>query len=81
MMNYQGYVETTSGVPLDGDGYFKFSIIDDPTSPKTTYWCNDCTGTPAGTYVPASSVTVPVTNGVFTVKLGANGMSALTWWI
>ncbi len=77
-MNYQGYVETTSGIPLDGDVYFKFSIIDNPTSPTTTYWCNDCTGTPAGTYVPTSYVTVPVTNGVFTVKLGATGMSALT---
>ena len=76
-MNYQGYAETSSGIPIDGDGYFKFAIINDSTSPTVTYWCNDCSGISAEISEPTSYVTVPVSNGVFTVKLG-EGMSALT---
>jgi hypothetical protein len=68
MMNYQGYVETAGGAPLNGACYFKFAIIDSPSSPTISYWSNDDTST-AGSQ-PNASVEIPVSNGIFTVKLG-----------
>ncbi|MFY9268746.1 MAG: hypothetical protein WAO55_03235 [Candidatus Manganitrophaceae bacterium] len=64
------------GTPFNGNGQFKFAIInghaDCNTSPPgancAVYWSNDNTST-NGT-APTSAVTVSVSGGVFSVKLG-----------
>ena len=66
MLNYQGYVEDTSGTPLDGPAYLKFAIVN--AAGDTTYWSND--GTSTNGNEPNNAVTIPATNGFFTVKLG-----------
>ena len=70
IMNYQGTVKDSTGAPLNGIGYFKFAIVDQPgTTATTAYWANS--GTP-GLTEPPDAVPVAVTNGVFSVKLGDN---------
>ncbi|MGA1840924.1 MAG: tail fiber domain-containing protein [bacterium] len=79
MLNYQGYVEhgkEGNRVPFDGNGFFKFAIVD--PNGNTTYWSND--GTSSNGDEPDNAVMIPVTIGVFTVKLGnayMTNMSAL----
>jgi hypothetical protein len=75
MINYQGKIEV-AGVPHNGDGYFKFSIIDNPNSPTITYWSNDDTSV-AGSE-PASFVTLTVNQGLFSVKLGDPNLTNMT---
>jgi len=66
IMNYQGSVTDATGSPLNGSGYFKFAIVD--AAGTTTFWVNDNVTT-NGTE-PTTSVIIPVTNGLFSVKLG-----------
>ncbi len=66
IMNYQGSVKTTEGMPYDGNGYFKFAIIDQPVT--TSYWSNDSTSAVGSE--PTASVEIAVSNGLFSVKLG-----------
>jgi len=73
MINYQGTVTDATGSPIDGAGYFKFAIIDQPGGSATAaYWVNS--GTISLTE-PAEAVQVTVTNGVFSVKLGDTGIT------
>ena len=74
MLNYQGYVEYDDGVPVNGNGYFKFAIVNQ--AGDTTYWSSDGTST-AGSE-PTNEVTIPVTDGVFTVKLGDTDLTNMT---
>ncbi|MFQ5469965.1 MAG: hypothetical protein ACE5EH_06600 [Gammaproteobacteria bacterium] len=79
MINFQGKVDV-AGVPHNGSGYFKFSLIDDPVTPSTNYWVSDSSVVIPGAE-PGASVMIPVNQGLFTVKLGdANltNMSAIT---
>ncbi len=69
MINYQGYVEDNSGVPIDGNGYFKFAIINKEGETVTVLWSNAI----MNENQPENAVTIPVTNGVFTTKLGDIG--------
>lgn len=69
MISYQGQV-TVNGEPYNGTGYFKFAVVD---AGGTSYWTND--GTTGGE--PSAAVTLPVTNGLFTVLLGDAGMEPL----
>ena len=74
-INYQGKVEV-DGVPFDGVGLFNFAIVD--STGTTTFWSND--GTSINGNEPDNGVTVPVTKGFFTIKLGntdLTNMSAL----
>jgi len=73
MVNYQGKIEMT-GVEYNGPSYFKFSLIDNTSSPSTNYWTNDGSIVTAGV-VPTSAVSLPVTSGLFTVKLGDTSLS------
>lgn len=66
MMNYQGAVNDATGSPVNGNGFFKFAIVDQAGT--TAYWAND--GTTVDGTEPRSSVTVVVTDGKFAVKLG-----------
>ena len=66
IMNYQGSVKTAGGMPYNGNGYFKFAIVD--LAGTTSYWSND--NTSAVGSEPTASVEIPVSSGLFSVKLG-----------
>ncbi|UCH22044.1 MAG: galactose oxidase, partial [Deltaproteobacteria bacterium] len=66
LLNYQGYVEDSGGVPIDGPGYFKFAIVNE--AGDTSYWSNDGTSTIGDE--PSNWVVIPVSDGFFTLKLG-----------
>jgi hypothetical protein len=74
-MSYQGHL-LSNGAPFDGQAQFKFAIYDEDEN--LIIWSNDGTGIGGGLGQPASFVTVPVTQGVFGVRLGAPPMVPLT---
>ncbi len=75
MMNYQGYItNNSSSVLINGDNYFKFAIVN--TAGDTTVWSND--GTSSGGSEPTDSVTVAVTDGVYSVQLGDTSSTNMT---
>ncbi|MDC4227009.1 MAG: hypothetical protein MPW14_02645 [Candidatus Manganitrophus sp.] len=68
MIPHSGTV-TVNGTPFNGTGQFKFAIIDaEGAAASISWWSNDFTST-AGSE-PTAAVGIPVTNGVFSVKLG-----------
>ena len=74
VFTYQGRV-TDKGTNFSGLGQFKFALVastNDNVS-YVTYWSNDGTGL-NGTE-PAGAVSVPVSNGLFTVTLGDTTLS------
>jgi len=73
IINYQGNVVDATGSPLNGSGYFKFAIVDQAGT--SAYWVNDNSVT-NGTQ-PTTSITVPVTNGVFSIKLGDTNLASM----
>ena len=73
MINYQGKIEM-SGAAFNGAGYFKFTLIDDPSSPTTNYWTNDGSSITAGAE-PTAAITLPVSLGLFSLKLGDTGLT------
>lgn len=75
VINYAGQV-AVDGEAFDGNGLFKFAIVND--SGSTTYWSNDGTST-AGTE-PTTSISVSVNGGLYSVLLGNSaiqGMNAI----
>jgi len=75
VINYAGQV-AVDGEAFDGNGLFKFAIVND--SGSTTYWSNDGTST-AGSE-PIASVSVSVNGGLYSVLLGNSaiqGMNAI----
>jgi hypothetical protein len=66
VVSYQGQV-TLDGSPYDGDGYFKFGLVDEA---GTTYWSNDDTSTGE----PEFGVPLHVTRGLFNVLLGDDSL-------
>lgn len=71
LMNYQGNVTDASGVPVNGDGFFKFAIVNE--AGDTAHWASD--GTTLDGTEPTAAVTIPVSNGSFTVKLGDTNLA------
>lgn len=70
MFNYQGRVKV-EGRDFDGTGQFKFAIL---SPDKTvTLWSNDSTSNNGGE--PTSAVSLEVSDGVFNVLMGANGIT------
>ena len=74
-VSYQGEL-LSNGAPFDGQAQFKFVIFDEDDN--VTLWSNDGTGVGGGLSEPAAFVTVPVTQGIFGVRLGAPPMVPLT---
>ena len=75
VINYAGQV-AVDGEAFDGNGLFKFAIVND--SGSTTYWSNDGTST-AGSE-PTASVSVSVNGGLYSLLLGNSaiqGMNAI----
>lgn len=74
MISYQGYVEV-AGSAHNGDGYFKFAIVDAATGKGTTnYWAND--GTASGE--PSTEIQLSATGGLFDVMLGDTGIAGMS---
>ncbi|MDP0490215.1 MAG: hypothetical protein Q7Q71_04105 [Verrucomicrobiota bacterium JB023] len=65
LLNVQGRIDV-DGLNYDGDGTFKFAIVS--LSGATTHWSHD--GTSVAGSEPTSGVTIPVTNGHYSVHLG-----------
>jgi len=76
MLNYQGHVSYAydSDAPVNDNGYFKFAIVD--PNGTTTYWSNDGTSTTGNE--PDNALTIPVTEGFFTIKLGNDYLTNMT---
>lgn len=73
LINYQGRVIVT-GTNFNGSGQFKFALVDGKSG--VTYWSND--GTSVGGSQPANAVTLPVSNGLYSVALGDNSLANMT---
>lgn len=76
LLDYQGRI-AVQGVNFDGQGQFKFALVDG--SGTATYWSHDGTSTAGG--APASFITVPVAKGLYAVRLGdpaVTNMAALS---
>lgn len=69
MFNYQGRVKV-HGHGFDGNGQFKFAILS--PDKKSTLWSSDSTSIDGSE--PTTAVTLSVTDGVFNVLMGANGV-------
>ena len=82
MIPYQGTImvyqsaEDVEGTKPNGDGQFKFAIVNGhedckkspPAGGCTTYWSNDGTSTIGGE--PTNYISIPTSNGNFALKLG-----------
>jgi hypothetical protein len=75
MINFQGIIKV-DGVPFTGPtGYFKFAIMDAATGNGTiNYWAND--GSASGE--PSGAIPLPVSDGLFNVKLGDTSLAGMT---
>ncbi|MCF6211640.1 MAG: hypothetical protein L3J88_08620 [Gammaproteobacteria bacterium] len=74
MMNYQGSVTDAAGVPINGDGFFKFAVVNE--AGDMAYWAND--GTTMDGTEPTAAVTIPVSDGRFVVKIGDTDLANMT---
>jgi hypothetical protein len=72
VINYAGQL-AVDGEAFDGNGLFKFAIVND--SGSTTYWSNDGTST-AGSE-PTASVSVSVNGGLYSVLLGNSAIQGM----
>lgn len=76
MIPYSGTVTVTGTPSFNGNGQFKFAIVNghadckaSPVGPACiAFWSND--GTTVTGNEPGTAVTIPVNNGLFSVKLG-----------
>jgi len=75
VFTYQGHL-TDSGTNFNGAGQFEFALVTSNNSSYTTYWSND--GTSVNGSEPAASVSVAVSNGLFTVVLGDTSQPNMT---
>ncbi len=73
MVSYQGRV-TLNGLPYNGQGYFKFAVVD--ASGTISYWSNDSTSSGGGE--PTNAVQLTATDGLFSVLLGQPPMPPLS---
>lgn len=74
-INHQGVVRV-NGNPFEGQGLFRFAIVDADTA--INLWSNDGTivGSVAG--IPADAVSLPVINGVYSVNFGDTSLTNMT---
>jgi hypothetical protein len=77
IFNYQGRV-SVSGTNFNGTGLFKFELIN--TDGSTVYWSNDgsVSGTVSVVTAPQAAVSLPVTNGLYSLLLGDTNVANMT---
>jgi hypothetical protein len=73
VLNHQGRI-AVAGVNFNGDGQFKFALVN--ANGSISYWSNDGTST-AGA-APSSPVTLTVTKGLYSVLLGDTALANMT---
>ncbi|MCX8497328.1 MAG: hypothetical protein ORN51_14195, partial [Akkermansiaceae bacterium] len=73
LLNHQGRI-AVSGVNFEGTGQFKFALVN--SNGSTTYWSND--GTSSNGSVPAASVALNVSRGLYSVILGDTTVTNMT---
>jgi hypothetical protein len=73
ILNYQGLV-SVDGAPFTGTGLFKFLLVD--AAGTTTWWSND--GSSSGGDTPATAISLPVTDGRYSVALGDTSIANMT---
>lgn len=73
ILNYQGRI-ASNGTNFNGMGQFKFVLLEGRGSPA--YWNNS--GSATGTNQPATAVSVPVVNGLYSVLLGDTNLPSMT---
>ncbi|HZU87195.1 MAG TPA: hypothetical protein VFF78_06905 [Anaerolineaceae bacterium] len=72
-ISYQGLVKV-DGQPFTGTGYFKFAIVS--ANGSVSHWSNDNTSVGGG--APTNPVPLPVSDGLFSVRLGDTTLSGMT---
>ena len=73
LINYQGRV-VVGNTNFNSTGQFKFALVN--TNGSTTYWSND--GTSSAGSQPTNAVSLPVTNGLYSVLLGDTTLTNMT---
>ena len=73
VVNYQGRV-SVAGDPFTGTGLFKFALVD--AAGSATFLSND--GTSTGGSEPTTSVSISVTDGIFSIGLGDESLPNMT---
>jgi hypothetical protein len=74
MINYQGVIKVND-VLYNGNGYFKFAIVNSSGGNGTTnYWANDGTASSE----PSMSVSLTVNNGLFSLLLGDTSLVGMS---
>src|ERR1700736_5199586 len=73
MINYQGRVVVGS-TNFSGTGQFKFALVN--AAGTAAYWTND--GTHLNGTEPVSAVSIPVTNGLYSILLGDSSLANMT---
>lgn len=73
-INHQGVIRV-QGDLFSGTGQFRFAIFDPDTGQN--YWTNDNTFVP-GPGTPTAFVPIPVTDGVYSVRLGDTSLTGMT---
>jgi len=73
-INHQGVIRV-QGALFTGTGQFRFAIFDPDTGQN--YWTNDNTFVP-GPGTPTAFVPIPVTDGVYSVRLGDTSLTGMT---
>ena len=74
VISYQGVVQA-HGLPYNGTGYFKFTIVDSLTGDGSgNYWAND--GQASGE--PQAAVPLTVSDGLFNVALGDTSLEGMS---
>ena len=74
LLPYQGRV-AVGDENFDGEGHFKFALVDDPVAPNTL-WSHD--GSSAQGAEPASAVLVTVDKGLFALNLGDTSIANMS---
>jgi hypothetical protein len=73
LVSYQGRV-AANGVPFNGTGQFKFALVS--ADGARTYWSHN--GSSVGGSAPSASVSLTVTNGLYSVRLGDTNITGMT---
>src|SRR5437667_7662923 len=73
LINFQGRV-AVDGVNFNGTGQFKFAFVNGDGS--ASYWSND--GASTGGSEPLNAVTIPVSQGLYSVLLGDPALTNMT---
>ena len=73
LINYQGRI-AVAAENFTGEGQFKFALVD--ANGASSYWSND--GLSSAGSEPVSSVTLTVSDGLYSVLLGDTGLANMT---